>query len=78
MNGMVLGRCAGCAPLVVILGVLLTTSAPASAQVELGGSYAIRMHEDYIERGPGSFMGDFTGTSEKEARCTKRIQSPGI
>ena len=61
MNGMVLGRRAGCAPLVVILGVLLTTSAPAFAQVELGGSYAIRMHEDYIERGPGSFMGDFTG-----------------
>ena len=37
------------------------TSAPVSAQVELTGSYIALMHEDYIERGPGSFLGDFTG-----------------
>ena len=34
---------------------------PAFAQVELTGSYVPLMHEDYIERGPGSFLGDFTG-----------------
>ncbi|MGE3843707.1 MAG: hypothetical protein AB7I50_19220 [Vicinamibacterales bacterium] len=34
---------------------------PALAQVELSGNYIAVMHEDYIERGPGSFMGDFTG-----------------
>ena len=41
--------------------VLLVMSVPARAQVELSGAYATRMYEDYIERGPGSFMGDFTG-----------------
>jgi hypothetical protein len=40
---------------------LAGASAPAFAQVELTGSYIALMHEDYIERGPGSFMGDFTG-----------------
>jgi len=45
----------------VVFSVLSMTNVPAFAQVELGGSYAIRMHEDYIERGPGSFLGDFTG-----------------
>jgi hypothetical protein len=34
---------------------------PASAQVDLNGSYQTRMHEDYIERGPGEFMGNYTG-----------------
>src|SRR6185503_5196102 len=46
---------------VVCASTLLACVAPASAQVELGGTYAIRMYEDYIERGPGSFLGDFTG-----------------
>ena len=40
---------------------LFVASSPAVAQVELSGAYSSRMHEDYIERGPGSFMGDFTG-----------------
>ena len=45
-------------------------SVPAFAQVELGGTYAIRMHEDYIERGPGSYLGDFTGmTLSDEGRA---------
>jgi hypothetical protein len=46
---------------VALAGVFLITGGPAFAQVELSGSYSIRMYEDYIERGPGSFMGDFTG-----------------
>jgi hypothetical protein len=40
---------------------LVLVAAPAVAQVELTGSYTAVMHEDYIERGPGSFMGDFSG-----------------
>ena len=47
--------------IVVLLSALTIVSVPAFAQVELSGSYAIRMYEDYIERGPGSYMGDFTG-----------------
>jgi hypothetical protein len=45
----------------VVFSVLWLMSVPAFAEVELGGTYAIRMHEDYIERGPGSYLGDFTG-----------------
>ncbi len=44
-----------------VFSVLWLMSTPAFAQVELGGSYAPRLYEDYIERGPGSFLGDFTG-----------------
>jgi hypothetical protein len=48
---------------VVMLACAFTggLSAPVRAQVELTGNYIALMHEDYIERGPGSFMGDFTG-----------------
>ena len=47
--------------IIVLLSALTIVGVPAFAQVELSGSYAIRMYEDYIERGPGSYMGDFTG-----------------
>jgi len=46
---------------IVLVGAVCLSGAPAFAQVELTGTYATLMHEDYIERGPGSFMGDFTG-----------------
>jgi hypothetical protein len=46
---------------VAILSALLSIAAPALAQIELSGAYAPRMYEDYIERGPGEFMGNFTG-----------------
>ena len=42
--------------LAVVTGVIAIASTPAFAQVELNGSYSIRMYEDYIERGPGSFL----------------------
>jgi len=45
----------------LIVLAIVGAGSPASAQVELSGSYSIRMYEDYIERGPGSFLGDFTG-----------------
>src|SRR5712692_11684007 len=47
--------------IVVLLSALTMVTVPAFAQVELSGSYSIRMYEDYIERGPGSYLGDFTG-----------------
>jgi hypothetical protein len=40
---------------------MLAAAGPLCAQVELSGGYSPRLYEDYIERGPGSFMGDFTG-----------------
>src|SRR4029453_15013179 len=35
--------------------------APASAQIDLSGSWAPRMHEDWFERGPGRDFVDYTG-----------------
>src|SRR5215217_7935740 len=55
MNGTMLSRTGA------LVAAMLMATVPAFAQVELSGSYSIRMYEDYIERGPGSFMGDFTG-----------------
>src|SRR5437868_3561230 len=66
MNGIVLRRIA-----TVVCG-LLAASIPVSAQIELTGSYSPRLYEDYIERGPGSFLGDFTGmplTDEARAKA---------
>jgi len=47
-------------PVFVLIGAL-ATAVPAFAQFEFEGSYTIRMYEDYIERGPGSDLGDYTG-----------------
>jgi hypothetical protein len=46
-------------PLAMTLVVL--AAAPAGAQIDLTGSWGSRLHEDYIERGPGADLGDFTG-----------------
>lgn len=46
--------------------------APAFAQIDLTGSYTNLMYEDYIERGPGEFLGNFTGmplTDEGRAKA---------
>ena len=48
-------------PIAVAMFALLTFSAPARAQMDLNGSWSTRMYEDYIERGPGEFMGNFSG-----------------
>ena len=56
----------------VIFLSLLAMSAPAFAQFELTGSYAPRLYEDYIERGPGSDLGDYSGvplTDEGRAKA---------
>src|SRR5262247_4839696 len=45
----------------LVFALLLLSAAPAFAQIELTGSYSPLLYEDYIERGPGSDLGDFTG-----------------
>jgi hypothetical protein len=45
--------------LVVLASIL--TATPASAQVELSGSWAARNHEDALERGAGPYAVDYTG-----------------
>lgn len=47
--------------LLAALAALLLSSAPALAQIDLTGEWGAPLHEDYIERGPGSDLGDFTG-----------------
>ena len=55
MNGITFTRA------LMSLCALLAVSVPAFAQMDIAGSYTNLMHEDYIERGPGSFLGDYTG-----------------
>jgi hypothetical protein len=55
MNRWILARVAACATAFAAISV------PAHAQVEITGSYQNMMFEDYIERGPGEFLGNFTG-----------------
>jgi hypothetical protein len=40
---------------------MLALAAPAFAQVDLSGTWASRMHEDWIERWPGPDVADLTG-----------------
>jgi hypothetical protein len=63
----------------IVLLTAVLIGAPAYAQVELGGSYSIRMYEDYIERGPGSFLGDFTGMAlSDDGRAKALLYSSGL
>jgi len=39
----------------------LAVATPAFAQVDLSGTWSVRMHEDWMERWPGPDPGDFTG-----------------
>jgi hypothetical protein len=47
---------------------------PVDAQIDLTGSWASRLHEDYIERGPGSDLGDYTGLPLSDAGRTKALE----
>jgi hypothetical protein len=47
--------------IVFLVAAVLAFTRPASGQIELSGSYVPLLYEDYIERGPGSDLGDFTG-----------------
>jgi hypothetical protein len=62
----------------ILTALLSLTAAPASAQVDLSGTWAVRLYEDYIERGPGASLGDFTGTPlTDEGRANALLYSPG-
>jgi len=73
MNGIALNRI-----LTLVCG-LLVVSVPAFAQIELSGSYAPILYEDYIERGPGSDLGDFTGMPlNDEARAKALLYTSNL
>lgn len=58
--------------------LLVLMSAPASAQIDLTGSWASRMYEDWPERGPGRDIVDYTGlplTDEARAKGLKWEQA---
>ena len=61
------------------LCALVLVSAPASAQVDLTGVWASRLHEDYIDRGPGSDLVDYTGVPlNDEARAKALRYDPSV
>jgi len=45
----------------VALFIWLGVAVPAAAQIDLTGSWSNRIHEDFIERGPGPEIGDYLG-----------------
>ena len=45
----------------LLIAVVATTAAPASAQTELSGTWAAISHEDGLERGGGPYAVDYTG-----------------
>jgi hypothetical protein len=48
-----------------VVAVLL--SAPARAQIDFSGEWAVRYHEDQQERSPGGELGDYTGVPLNDA-----------
>ena len=64
----------------VVLAFVLAAAAaptPGFAQMELTGNYTGRLYEDYIERGPGSDLGDFTGVPlNDDARARALLYVP--
>lgn len=66
-------------PRVVFAVLCLLSSGTASAQIDLTGSWAPRLHEDFIERGPGSDLGDFTGLPlSDEGRARALAYEPSL
>ena len=47
--------------IVLLFAAALACSAPAVAQVDLSGHWAVRQHEDWQERGPGPEIVDYLG-----------------
>ena len=61
-----------------VAGLLVLVSAPVSAQIDLTGSWASRMYEDWPERGPGRDTVDYSGlplTDEGRAKALKWQQA---
>jgi len=43
------------------VAALVLSATPASAQIDISGTWGNRIHEDWIERAPGPDIGDYTG-----------------
>lgn len=52
---------------VTAFAVSVLLSAPAVAQVDFSGEWAVRYHEDQQERSPGGELGDYTGVPLNDA-----------
>jgi len=63
--------------ILLFLLVIFAISTPGFAQVDLTGSWAPRLYEDYIERGPRSELGDFTGMPMTDLHPTARNKAEG-
>lgn len=62
-----------------LLCVLTLAAVPASAQIDLTGSYNSRMHEDWFIRGPGQDLADYTGLAlSDEARAAALSYEPSL
>ena len=62
-----------------LLWVLTLAAVPASAQIDLTGSYNSRMHEDWFIRGPGQDLADYTGLAlSDEARAAELAYEPTL
>lgn len=60
---------------VVVLTLAAVSS--ASAQVDISGTWAVRMHEDWMDRWPGPDPGDFSGLPlNADARAQAQSYSP--
>lgn len=63
--------------LAVAIAALSLVAGTASADVDLNGTWASRLHEDYIDRGPGTDLGDYTGLAlTDEARALALAYHP--
>jgi hypothetical protein len=56
------------------VAIIMSAARPAFAQVELTGAWNVLMYEDYIERGPGEFLGNFTGMPLSDEGRAKALQ----
>ena len=67
----------GMMKLIAVMVAALAWATPTFAQVDLSGTWASRLHEDWQERWPGPDVGDFTGLPMNEdARARALSYSP--
>ena len=53
--------CASCLRTLLAVLAVVSIEAPAYAQIDFSGTWANRLHEDFIERAPGPDIGDYLG-----------------
>lgn len=60
--------------LALFIGCWLGVAHVATAQIDLTGVWASRLHEDYIDRGPGSDLADYTGVPLNDEGRAKALR----